>query len=565
MKRRARGLSLSLTLSVALGASFGGAIAQTIPSSGELLQQAARPVVQTPSSNVGLRIDQPAPDRLPSSDSFMVRHIEISGNSLLPSSELDAMVSPSEGKMLNLSYLEDLAARITERYQKSGYLLSRAYIPPQTLSDGTVRVVVLEARYGAVALINNSRVSDALLMSYLTPLKPGGPVVEDGLQHSLLLLSDVPGSVVSSSLAAGTDIGTSDLQVTASPGALYSGSVGLDDAGNRYTGRARLSATVDVDNPLHLGDVFALSGLSAGPGLTYGRVGYQALVDNGEGTVVGGALSGLYYHLGNGLSALHAHGTAVVETVTAMQPLIRTIAGNLFVQIAFDSKQLRDEIDATEIHTDRRTNAVTMTLAGDHRDTQGISNMNLGLSLGHLDIDNDAAENADASSAKTRGSYAKYTLSLARLQALNESNSVYVALNGQAANKNLDPSEQFFLGGPNSVRAYDVGTLGGALGVLASAEFRHNIRAPSGGTWQTIAFVDSGLVRIYENVFDTRDNSAMLTGAGVGLNWSGGRGWTVAMGVAKPIGAVPVLVGDTSTARVWVEVHKAFIGEPSAQ
>jgi hemolysin activation/secretion protein len=206
-----------------------------------------------------------------------------------------------------------------------------------------------------------------------------------------------------------------------------------------------------------------------------------------------------------------------------------------------------------------------VTLAGDHRDVQGISNANVGLSIGHLDFDNDAAENADASSAKTRGTYAKYTLSLARLQALSESNAVYLALNGQAADKNLDSSEQFFLGGPNSVRAYDVGTLGGALGALASAEFRHSIRVTSRGTWQTIAFVDSGVVRIYKNPFDVRDNRATLTGAGVGLNWSGGRGWTAALGVAKPIGAVPVLVGDTSSARVWVEVHKSFIRGPSAQ
>jgi hemolysin activation/secretion protein len=544
----------------ALALPSGAALGQVIPSSGELLQQTTRPTLPNPSPNTGLTINEPAAPQLPSSDPFLVRHIEISGNTLVASAELRSLVQPSEDKMLNLTLLQDLAALITKRYQDHGYLLSRAYIPPQTLSNGSVRIAVLEARYSAVAVSNTSRVSDALLRSYLRALEPGSPVVEDALQRSLLLLSDVPGAVVNSTLAPGTDPGTTDLQLSATPGSPDSGSVGLDNGGNRYTGRERFSAAVIVDDPLKRGDVLSLNAMTTGPNLSYGRIGYQALLENGEGTTLGGGLSGLYYHLGNGLSDLHAHGTAEVETLTLLQPLIRSVPGNLFVQFAFNVKQLRDETDASDIHTDRHADALTMTLAGDRRDSLGISNMSLDLSVGRLSFDNEAAELANSSTARTGGTYAKYTLSLARLQALSESNSLYVAVNGQAADKNLDSSEQFFLGGPNSVRAYDVGTIGGALGALASAELRHNLGISTFGTWQTILFVDSGVVRIYKNTFDVGDNSATLSGAGIGLNWAGGNGWTAAVGVAKPIGAVPRLVGDAASSRVWLELHKAFGG-----
>jgi len=545
---------------LALAVPCGAVLGQVIPGSGELLQQAPRPTLPNPSSNTGLTINEPADQQLPTSAAFLVQHIEISGNTLLPSAELRSLIQSSEGKMLNLSYLQDLAALITKRYQEHGYLLSRAYIPPQTLSDGKVRIAVLEALYGSVAVSNSSQVPDALLKSYLRPLPPGGPVVEDALQRSLLLLSDVPGTVVSSTLAPGADPGTTDLQLSAAPGATDSGSFGLDDAGNRYTGRERLSTAVNINDPLHHGDVLSLNAMTSGPDLSYGRVGYQTLLADGEGTTVGGAVSGLYYHLGNGLSDLHAHGTAEVETLTVMQPLIRSIAGNLFAQFAFDAKQLHDETDASDIHTDRHTDALTMTLAGDRRDSLGIYNMSLGLSLGRLDFDNEAAEIANASTARTGGTYAKYTLSLARLQALSESNSLYVAVNGQAADKNLDSSEQFFLGGPNSVRAYDVGTIGGTLGALASAELRHDLGASFHGTWQTIVFADTGFVRIYKDLFDTGDNGATLSGAGISLNWAGGNGWTAALGIARPVGGVPALVGDTASSRVWLEVHKAFSG-----
>ena len=539
-------------------AALSAANAQTVPGSGELLQQTPRPSAPAPAPNPGLTIQQPAARAHDDSPPFLVRHIEISGNSLLSTVELHALVEKSEGQTLNLGYLEELAAVITKRYQDHGYLLSRAYIPAQTLSDGTVRIAVLEVRYGAVSLSNSSRVSDALLKSYLTPLRSGQPVVEDALERRLLLLADVPGAVVNSSIAPGAAVGTSDLQVTAVPGAVYDVALAADNGGNRYTGRDRVTATATMNDPLGHGDVLSVTGLTTGANLDYGRLAYQSLLANGTGTSVGGSVSGLYYHLANGLTQLHAHGTARTESVTVMQPFIRSVKGNLFAQVGFERRQLRDEVDVTAIHADRRTYALTATLAGDRRDAGGISNVNAALTAGQVDFQNSAAEAADFSSAKTRGGYAKLNVSLARLQGLTQSNSLYVVFNGQIANKNLDSSEQFFVGGPNNVRAYDVSAVGGAMGALASLELRHSLSAPLPGVWQAIAFVDSGVVRVYKNIFETGENSATLSGAGVGLNWVGPHRWAVSGSFAAPIGRAPILAGDTASSRLWIEVHKAF-------
>jgi hemolysin activation/secretion protein len=531
--------------------------AQALPNSGELLQTTPRTVLPAPSSNTGLTIPPAVPGEALNSAAFFVEHVAIGGNTLLAESELRSLARSSEGKNVTLADLQALAARITKDYQDHGYLLSRAYIPAQNLSHGIVRITVLEARYGAVSLSNHSKVSDGLLKSYFAKLPPGEPVTEKGLDRTLLLLSDVPGAVVNSTLAPGIAAGTSDLLVSATPGLAVNGSAGLDDAGNRYTGRARLSGTLNINEPLGQGDVLSTNGMTSGSGLAYGRLGYTALMNNGNGTTLGGAVSDLHYALGNGLSELHAHGTAQVESLTLMQPFIRGVDGNLFVLFAFDSKQLHDEIDTADVHTDRRTSALTASVAADHHDATGISNMNLGYSFGHLEFANDAAEIADSLAAKTRGNYSKLTLSLARLQGLSQSNSVYFAFNGQTTNNNLDSSEQFFLGGPNSVRAYDVGAVGGAQGALASAEFRHNLSAALSG-WQAIAFVDSGAVRIYKETFVEGKNSATLSGAGVGLNWLGRSGWTASAAVATPLGGTPSLVGDSASTRVWLELRKNF-------
>jgi hemolysin activation/secretion protein len=51
--------------------------------------------------------------------------------------------------------------------------------------------------------------------------------------------------------------------------------------------------------------------------------------------------------------------------------------------------------------------------------------------------------------------------------------TLYASFSGQRASKNLDSSEEFFLGGPNGVRAYPQGEGAGDEGWLSRLELRH--------------------------------------------------------------------------------------------
>ena len=52
---------------------------------------------------------------------------------------------------------------------------------------------------------------------------------------------------------------------------------------------------------------------------------------------------------------------------------------------------------------------------------------------------------------------------------------------------------QFYLGGPTTLRGYDVGAPEGAEGNLATIEYRHDLFIPLlPGTWQFSLFADSG-------------------------------------------------------------------------
>lgn len=553
-------LLISLLTLSSLGAQSALA-APAAPDAGAILQQVNPPQPAAPSSGAApLSIKREGAAVLPTSAPFDVKRIQISGNNLFDAATLNALVSDAEGQSLTLTQVGERASRITAYYRSHGYPLARAFIPAQTIREGVVRIEVLEARYGKVQLDNRSQVSDALLAATLQPLQSADLIGQGAMERTLLLLSDISGAQVSAVLKPGEAAGTSDLLVGAAPGPGVSGQVTLDSYGNRYTGRTRISATVNILNPLHHGDVLSVTGLSSGEGLNYGRVGYESLV-NGQGTRMGGSYSALRYTLGDQLASLEANGTATVTSLWTKHPFVRSQDVNLYGLLQYDGTQLRDHIELSALHTDRNLKSWTASLAGDARDAfllGGVTAWRLGWTSGDVGFDDAQAQSSDAATANAQGGFSKWSANLTRSQSLGSKDSLYLAYTGQWASNNLDPAQKMTAGGPYTVRAYEAGALSGDSGHLFSAEWRHDLGAVWQGQWQTVAFVDSAQITINKTPWTVGNNSASLSGAGVGLNWAGANRWSARLSIATRIGSVPELLASSASTRGWLEIGATF-------
>jgi hemolysin activation/secretion protein len=531
-----------------------------VPGAGSILQQTQRLLPPAPSATgTGLAIEQPGGAPLPVSAPFPVKLIQIEGNSVIDTPTLHALVAAQEGTNLSLPQLGQLVARITDYYRAHGYPLARAIIPAQTIQDGIVRVVIIEARYGQIELDNHSRAADALLLATLAPLQSNAVISGAPLDRALLLLADIPGVAVIATLKPGENVGTSDLQVDTAATAAVTGNVALDNDGNRYTGRARLGGTVSFIEPANHGDVLGLTGLTSGD-MNYASVSYESLLD-GQGTRLGGAYSALHYVLGDPLAALDGHGSAQIESVWAKHPFVRTANFNVYGQLQFDHKQLDDAIGASDLHTDRHLDNGTASVSGDLRDTLllgGVNSWSLGLTRGRVGFDNADARLADRTTVDTEGRFSQWNASFSRLQRLDASDSLYLSIVGQWSDANLDPAQKMVAGGAYTVRAYDMGVLSGDTGILASAEWRHELGIVWYRPLQLIGFADTEHVTIDHSRWAPGPNRATLSGAGVGFNWSWPGRWNAKTYVAVPLGPTPVLVGDNNSARVWLALSKGF-------
>ena len=524
------------------------------PGAGDILQQQIKPfIAPAPSSpKANVEIEKQSKVKPSASVQFMVNTITIVGNTLFDTQTLHMLAADQEGKELTLAQLQTVAARITEYYQSHGYLLTRAIIPAQTIKEGSVTIEVLEAKYDKIGFNNHSRVNDLLIDETLSSIHSGTLIEQQGMDRTLLLLSDIPGLVVNATLVPGESVGTSDLMINTEPGPFTFGFANVDNYGNKYTGRERLSATVYLSNPWHRGDLLSFTALTSGSRMNYGRANYE-LVLNGKGTRAGGSYSALNYTLGDSLTSFNAYGTADVISLWAKHPLSRSRNFNFYSQLQFDQMTLNDHIDTTNIKTDRQLKILTGSLLGDERSSNAVTTWSAMLTLGHVDFENNSAQQADTTTAKTAGNFSRLNLNLSRLQSLDSTTMLYVAVTGQWTSDNLDSSQKMAAGGPYSVRAYDMGALSGDEGYLGTVELRHRLDQH----WQTSMFFDGEHVVVNKNTWAAGDNHATLFGAGVGVDWKN-KDWTTKAYVATRIGLSPALVSNSSSTRIGLQIDMKF-------
>ena len=105
-------------------------LADVIPDAGSILQQMQEVAPPAPSSNdTGLKIETPTATKLPMTEAFEVKVIELSGNHAFTTEVLQALVTSAIGTKITLPELDALATRITDYYHSHGYPLARASLP----------------------------------------------------------------------------------------------------------------------------------------------------------------------------------------------------------------------------------------------------------------------------------------------------------------------------------------------------------------------------------------------------------------------------------------------------
>jgi len=496
-----------------------------------------------------------------------VKSFRFAGNTLLSAVQLGPAVAEYLDRPLDYTQLQAAATAVANAYRAAGWIV-RAYLPRQEITDGIVTIQIVEAVFGGLHLegdvprrINRERIAKA----FDAQQKVGSPLNAERLDRALLLADDLPGVAVSGSLGEGTREGETDLVLKVVDEPLIAGEAALDNTGARSTGRERATASLYLNSPAGVGDLFSAN-LIHTQGSDYGRIGFTVPLGL-DGWRVGVNASALNYRLvAPEFIPLDARGKSDSAGMEASYAIIRSRLKNLYFNAGVDHKSF-DNQSVGAVTTRYKIDAITLGLAGNLFDSVGGGGANsasLSFVEGRANLDGSPNQAADAATTSVAGHYGKLRYAASRQQSVTDSVSLFAALSGQSASKNLDSSEKFYLGGAYGVRAYPANEGGGSEGRLLNLELRW--RLPAG--FNLAGFYDYGQVTVNRNNGFTGAaalNDYSLKGAGLALAWQSARGPSLRAVWAHRIGSNPNATasgndqdGSLIRNRVWVTASLPF-------
>lgn len=537
------------------------AIAQAVPDAGTLLQRIETDrQTPLPSKSSPQFVPPPALQAI-QGDTVVVKAFQFAGNTLLTTAQLEPILASFLNRPLDFNTLKNTAVEVANAYRKAGWIV-RVYLPQQDIKDGVVTLQIVEAVFGGVRFEGQAkRVSQNQIQSVVTKAQPTGATLNSAaLDRGMLLVNDLPGINSTGRLTEGQNQAETDLTLAVADNPLFMGDIGVDNTGSRATGEDRLTASLAVNSPAGLGDQVSAN-LIHTKGSDYLRAAYSLPVGNG-GWRVGANASRLNYDV---LTLGQTNGSSTTTGLEARYPLLRSRLRNLFLQTNYDAKNF-DNRSSGVVATQYKTTALSLSVMGnlfDNWQGGGSNNASLTLVSGNVDLDGSPNQAADATSTQTAGQFHKWRYALSRQQVLSESVSVYAALSGQIAGKNLDSSEKFYLGGANGVRAYPSSEGGGSEGQMLNLEVRARLPA----NFNLTGFYDIGSVTVNQNNAipgAAALNDFSLKGVGISVGWTSSVGLSVRATLARRLGDNPNAIAGNDTDgsfvqnRLWLQATLAL-------
>jgi hemolysin activation/secretion protein len=364
--------------------------------------------------------------------------------------------------------LQEVADRVTRYYRARGLILAQAYVPEQTVTGGKVAIHILEGRLDRVTTEGNDLFAGRLLSRPFDDLL-GRPVSSRIVESRLLSISDYPGVSLFGVFQPGERVGTTDLVINVQRERRFSWLGRVDNHGLRETGRRRYRMEGQVNNLTGAGDW--LNATVQATGQPSNSLFWAALYERPLWGDVWASLSASRneFDVGGEFRAQGIESETWNLRAALTLDVIRSRQRNLAMTMALDRKHAQTDVLA-DPQTREELAVVSLSAAYDAVDVRG-SGLNAALvefSHGFNDLlgsmDDTLAivppSRVDADGVFAQGEFNKVLIAFSRLQSLSvlhralRQHSVLLRTELQYSDNLLVPLEQYAIGGPANVRAY---------------------------------------------------------------------------------------------------------------
>lgn len=400
--------------------------------------------------------------------------IIVEGVTFIDQADIREIVTPYEGQSLTLGEMTKIADMITALYRERGYVTSFAYLIPQRITNKEIRIGVVEGKVGEVHIEGNKWFSTGLIERFLDQRK-GELLNYDTLREKLNFINskkDINTNVV---LERGDDRYETDINVKVKDKFPFHATLGYNNYNSRLLLRNKYMMELESTNFLGLGHTLA-GEIQLGEGEKYALYSARYLAPLNERHRFGANYIRLNQRLGREVGDLNIKGKGHIASLYYSYTAYETENLTVNVTPGFTYKDIDNEILGDVTSEDN----VRIAKAGfdiDYLDqfsgrTILTQEFNFGIPdfMGGLED-----KDANASRANAGGKFFTSVTNAARVQTLPYDLSLMVSGSMQLSNYNLPSSEQFFIGGPTTVRGYPNSEHGGDKGFNVQTELYYPI------------------------------------------------------------------------------------------
>jgi hemolysin activation/secretion protein len=567
-------------LALAISAAATEATATTAPAESRASKsetnkpQAGKPAAAPggkPSGNA--KPDAAKPAAAAPAARFDIDEYRVEGADNLPQIEVETAVYPFLGPGRTSDDVEKARAALEKAYHDKGFQTVGVSVPQQDAQRGFIVLKVAENKVGRLR-VKGSRYFDLANIKGSAPSLQEGKLPDFGsVTKDIVALNRWPDRRITPALRAGVAPGTVDVDLNVEDTLPLHGSAELNNRQSPSTTPLRQSYSLRYDNLWQLGHSMTVT--------------YQdAPLDRDDAMVISGSymartgydwLNVLIYGLKSDSAVATVGGANVIgpgEVIGGRAVLTLPTKGELFhtLSLGIDYKHFAQSLTLGQDSFDSPVTYAPLvasygaTWQGDGRLTQ----LNASVTAGLRGIGS-SPEEFDAKRYKATGSFIHLNADVSHTQDLPEGFQLFGKMQGQVADQPLVSSEQFSIGGQDTVRGYLESEVLGDYGVVGTLELRSPNLAPyleqkldnplgqaikfnAFDEWRFFAFADAGRAQIHEPLVD-QQSKFDLASYGIGTRMKTLKRFNSIFFVGMPLISQQVTVANHPrfSFRVWGE------------
>jgi len=423
-------------------------------------------------AGISARAQAPAAD-IPA-PRFDIERFELNVYSLLSTAEVGRIVEPYTGKSKDFADIQRALEALEQAFRDLGYGVVQVLLPEQDITRGVVQFRVLQPTVGRVVIEGNTQFDSANIRHSLPSVKEGETPNSKDIARNLQITAEHPVKQTNVLLRSGASDDQVDVNIKITDDKPWRGFLALDNTGTSDTGYLRLGIGFQHSNVFNSDHVFTAQYVTSptdldqvsvyGAGYHIPFYGMNSSLDliAGYSDVDSGTVQGLF----------NVSGKGTIGSARWNYYLPKFADYEHKIAFGLDYRAFENQVlfQGTSVVPDVTVHPASLTYSGLSRGTaselsfyaSGAKNI-----PGGKDGD-DAAFQASRAGASADYSVFRYGFNYVR-QFRNEWQS-RLGFSGQYTQDPLVSGEQFGVGGPDSVRGYELRELANDRGMAAQLE-----------------------------------------------------------------------------------------------